>query len=254
MKFTTLDSIVRDICSLLGDTNNEQYIRVARVAADAIEQMNLVAFPNIKSDVFTISDNLTVAMPEDCVAIIRVGFIDNRGMIYVMDRDDRIRRVDKYQYENQGCEPEKQVPQVGTFVDPYAYPFLNLSSRYEYIGERYGVSTRQSLMGVYRYNNSMNVIEFGDGSMVAPGVDIVVEYKTTLGDDIHKMIPSEFKIAIQYRAMSLLTAMTNPSLSRSNYDMFLREYRTAKGIFARKSYSLQDLTNVVLEATRSAKY
>ena len=106
--------------------------------------------------------------------------------------------------------------------------FLNLNSRGQYIGEYYGLRNRQFLNGTYRWNKETNCLEFGDGSEIYAGAQMIVEYKSDFGEDMHRLVPKEWAIAISYKIMEMIAAWKDPSKSEAMSRKFIREYQTIK--------------------------
>jgi hypothetical protein len=113
--------------------------------------------------------------------------------------------------------------------------FYNFNFKGQYLGEYYGVKNRQHLNGTYRFNQSMSSLEFGSGGDVHPGQTVLIEYKRSLGDDAHRLVPLEWQTAIYYRVLQFINAGTDPSSAMANYRQFVTEFRNTKRIALRMS-------------------
>lgn len=255
-RFKTLDQIVRNICSMIGDTQNEGYVRVARLAVQVLEEVNLMGIPQVKTVQVEIGDNLTATLPDDLILVSKVGNVDGNGNIYLMGRDDRIRRVDEYERLNPVSCDDVEPVNIPTFVPQERVVFYNyynyngLNRWGEYIGERYGVIDRHFLAGTYRYNSSLNILEFGSGYDIVPGNKVFVEYKATMGDDVHRLVPLEWETAIQYRTLQHLTAAKDPPASAAHHRQFIREYYKVKRLL--QTMTIQDWQAAIEEARYGA--
>lgn len=230
MRFSSLDTVVRDTCSLMGDENAENYIRVARSARLVLEELHLLAIPYLKSDWYTISDNYTIALPDDCVQVMRVATLDHLNRVHILGEDPRLRRVKATEYEAPiACDnPDLEVQNTPSGTAYQTVTFYNLNARGNYVGELYGKRERAFTDGVYRWDKQTNILELGSGSEICAGAQLLVEYKSDFGEDMHRLVPQEWSIAISYRIMQLLSAWKDPGKSESLFRNFLRNYQTIK--------------------------
>lgn len=253
MNFITLDQLVRDFCStFLADEKADQYVRVARTIRVILEELHLLAIPFVQTKEFTISDSYTVALPADCIKPLQVGSMNSAGRLNVFAQDIRIRRSTKNAIDNPvDCDnPDHDQPlNVSTVQSTTpSLVFFNYSSRGGHIGELYGYRHHAGVVGTWRWNQSLGLIEFGDGTDVYSGATVIVEYKSSFGEDIHRLIPSQWQTAISYRAMQHLNAGKSPGASDAHFRQFLREYQTIKRAMAHKS------PKEIHEVIESARY
>lgn len=252
MRFVTFDTVVRNICSDMGDVNADGYIRIARCLQVVLEDLNILAFPIVRSEEFTIGDGLTVVLPDDCILPLQVGTLDALGRITLLGQEDRLRRVLKSQAANEvSCDNPDLDQDTSTTSTGSDVIFFNFTATGNYVGERYGKTNRQHLNGLWRYNKELNLIEFGSGYRVFSGGKVIIEYKASMGDDIHRMIHSEWQPAIKAKTMSDLAAATGQvRVSEFHHQRFLRAYQTLKRMIANQSP--QQLRATFLESISGA--
>lgn len=234
----SLDKMVRDFCAIaLADLKAEQYVRVARAMQIVLEEIHLHAIPYIQSKQFTIADSLTVALPADCVKPTQVGVMNTSGNIEALGQDLRIRRTYLNEIDNPvSCDNPDHDQELSNASSPSAESlvFFNFSSRDGFVGELYGLRNRQHVNGTWRWNQAEGVIEFGSGEAIWAGNTVIVEYKSSFGEDIHKMIPKQWQSAINFRTMQFLT-MANPRVSQMHFQQFKTEYFTVKRYMQHKT-------------------
>jgi len=236
LRFTTLDTVVRDVCSMMGDAEFKEYVRVARLGRHVLQELNLLAIPSYRSDWYTIGSSFTVALPSDCIQPTKVGTLDNNGRINLFGTEDRLRiQLDNELDNPVSCDnPDldhgstTSTTTINASTAGSGVWFSNVNSRGEYIGELYGLRQRPFTNGVYRYDKERNLIEFGVGSAIYEGQQVIIEYKAALGEDQYKLIPVEWSTAIMYRTLQHLDAFKRANVSQVHFRQFLREWATIK--------------------------
>lgn len=256
-RYKTLDYIVRNICALKGDTQAEGYADVMRVAIQVLEEIYLLGVQVVRSEWLTIGDNLTVTLPQDLILVTKVGNLDSNGNLYLMGRDDRIRRVAQFDQLNEvNCNDPETINNIplpvvtGADVTAPAFVFFNVNRNGENIGEAYGRRNLQHLSGTWRYNRELNVLELGTGYNLYPGEQVLVEYKSTMGDGVHSLIPLEWETAIQYRVFQHQTAYRDPAASERHHRQFVREFSKTKRIL--QNMTLDQWQSAIEEAQMGA--
>lgn len=232
MRFVPLDTVVRNILSLMGDVDGTRYVQVMRACLIAAEELNLTGIPFYETVQEQISDNYTIALPKDVIKVLRVGTLDNSGKLSMFGEDKGIRRMERNKaLEDPACDT---APDTSNLVkssfsnETPSVLFYNFNFKGQYLGEYYGVKNRQHTNGTYRFNQTMSSLEFGTGGDVFPGQTVLVEYKRSLGDDAHRLVPLEWQTAMYYRVLQFINAGSDPSSSMVNYRQFVTEFRNVK--------------------------
>lgn len=234
MRFISLDQLVRDFCIIqLDDPNFEQYVRVARTARIVLEELNLLVIPFVKTIPVTISAGLTIGVPDDCIMPLQLGKMRKDGRLEILHPDINVRRVASNEAQNEpGCDNEdldQEVTVPGLISDSsLGAPFINFSHPGGGLGELYGFRDRRHWLGSWWFNKSSGTIELGTGAEVYEGNALFLEYKATMGEDIHRLIPQEWQNVTSWRILQLLTSASNPRASQANFQQFKIEYSTIK--------------------------
>lgn len=237
-KFDTLDSLTRDICAIgFNDPEARDYVMVSRAVHRAVEQLNFLITPPIKSVELTINDNYTVDLPGDCVEPIKVGVIVN-GILRIMGRDDNLYNLAVIQNTpNFGCDCNTIVTTSSTVDTSESCHVCTFHG--SHLGELYGLRPRMFSNGKFKFDSAFNRLIMGSGYDIEAGGSIVVEYiSMTTADDLC-LIDKRLFPCIRSRVVSWLKQNSNPSESAIADRHFKVEYRLAKKLMT-DQYSLAD--------------
>lgn len=234
MRFTSLDEIVRDIISVqLGSEGTNQYLRVSRAVKAGINEVQLTFLPSIQSSLLEVGTNLIVNLPPDHITITKVGILTSDGKIVTLIQNSHLRRVEYDKLINdipEYCECE--VPPPSAVDIPITSEACNIfhnclwwNSRY---GELYAAGNGMDFEGGWRYNMDAGVIEMASGTLVQPGVKVLVEYKS-LDNEQYTMVPIVAKETIEAFAMYKLF-LNRPQLSA----YYMQEFRRMAAELKRK--------------------
>lgn len=208
MRFVTLDYIVRDLCIInLNDATLRRYNAAARAVRSALAQLHYHILPAIRSCVVEIGENYTAPLPEDLIAISKVGAISNGRFIQLLT-DENLRRFmdERLNGEDECCECDAtDVPENADATNV----FHNVEWQGNYYGELYTASRPLDRAGTYRFNRERHVLEFGAGGYINVGQEIVIEYKSVLQATDYELIPAHYQQAIRAYAMYELSGMTS---------------------------------------------
>lgn len=177
--------------------------RIQRAIMEALKAENLILGVNVRTERLVIQPNLTIRLPESCLLVTKVGAMADNGCLIVLGRNEFIRR------ETGDCDGniEQVLPQELTFYNVYGSNFH---------GELYGHTDDQFPAGFYRHNKETNSLELGTGAYVNAGDELYVEFQSTVDEDMVTLIPENYEILIQYKALEFLYRTLNPGLS-ANY-------------------------------------
>lgn len=231
-RFIKFDTLVRDICSGMGDDSARRYQPVARQLRRTLEMMNLYVYQTYESKEFEIGENLTVAMPTETIEVQKVGIVEN-GQLVIMGYNDRIRRPE----ESCTCGGQSTTTTSTTSTDGFCpiCTFQNVYWNGGMLPEVYGVRPDRFPNGEYRWDRNRNLLEFGSGRDISAGSKVWVEYKLPLGTDDLQSIPSEMYFTLLFYVQYILLGATDPG--RSNYAMteFRRHYHQLKTFYQRRN-------------------
>lgn len=235
-KYDTLDSLTRDICAIgFNDPEARDYNMVSRAVHRAVEQLNFLISPPIKTVELPILQNLTVDLPDDCVEPIKVGTIVD-GVIRIMGRSDYLYNLSIIQdAKDYGCDCQETTATSTTETQTCnACTFHN--SPY---GEVYGYRPKMFPNGKYRHDSQYNRLIMGSGSDIVIGNNVIVEYIAMTSADELCLIDKRLFPCIRSRVISWLKQNVSPQESRVADRDFQKEYRLAKTLLT-DHYSLQD--------------
>lgn len=254
MKFTTIDNIIRDLCAVQLNTaaEGQTYLRVLRAVRSAVEQVNLTYLPVVKSVLVDVDTNLIAALPQDVITILKVGMITTNGKLTQLIQNPHIRRevyVDMTEDVPEYCDceqPPSGVVEV-TQDTPLAGIFHNVMWPTRFYGELYASTNAMDQDGGWRYNEASNVLEMASGSLVQPGVKVLVEYKGS-GDEQYQFIPTAAQTTIEFFALYKLFT-NDPGRSSFYMNEFRRNAAQMKRDLA--PFDLLAVTNAFLRGQKA---
>lgn len=211
MKYVSASNIVSNICAIhLDDEQQRNAGRVIRTLGIVLSEFAITAGMTIVSKDFVLQGN-TLKMPDDCVEVFKVGVICN-GHVRMMGSDNTIKA---------GCSCEGSDTCAGC-------TFYNYVSGSLYKGEMYGRRAPQFENGTYRWDTASGRIEFGSGYDVFDGSKIIVEYRSSLTEDVLDVIPAHYELAITHKVLAHFFAVSNPSAAQFNMREFQRHFAQLK--------------------------
>lgn len=135
------------------------------------------------------SSNMTVELPDDFVDLIKIGFVSEDGLVYVMGENKNLNQSQRYKEingvridsDNDGVYD--RVDSKGSTDSSFSSDFIDLANGFgDYVfrnyifnnsqGGLYGIGGGQ-YMGEYRVNYDQDRIEIGTN---VPGDEFVIEY------------------------------------------------------------------------------
>lgn len=233
MKLETIDTIVRDICALRGDTDASMlYTQVARATKRTVEQLNLHLFPNIVSKPMTVSEKLTIELnPKEVEFVTKIGCEVN-GRLDVLPYAENIVNEDQLNYiqnRMEPCECTREEDEEPTDENTCFFcTFHNYHHRNNYYGEYYGYSERSSEKGAWKYDMKTNTIILDSGQYVQSGSTLIVEYKPCLQQENYMMVPAKYWPIIFQRVTQWLEQGQNIAAADFAKREFLTEYDEIK--------------------------
>lgn len=236
--FLRLDSFVRDVCAIMDDVDAKGYAKCVRITRSTLAELNML-LPYIKSELFAVSENMTIVLPEGVIDVLKVGYMNNYGRLIAIDKDDALR----VELTNQGCESEPDEEAEGVRLQFHNF----LGNEY---GEVYGYRVKESGLGTWRFNRDTQRVEVGSGSHVFPGAELAIEYRTALDDSEALLIPAEAEPALRWKVLQMMNFSKNLGASQVALSNFAVAYRQLQDRYRR--YSLEDLVRAIKGEMRLA--
>ena len=196
MNYITLRQVIDDyILTLDGDdyVSTASDVAIRNFALRGIREFGFDVTSNVKSIKRTVESNNTVTLPDDYVDLIKIGTVDDDGLVYVLGQNKNLNYSRKYTTAQNTADSEagpldideniiidrqdSKTPTTGTtgevdVVDGFdSYIFRNYIYENS-LGRLYGFGGGQ-MEGDYRINLDQNRIELEVNSGVT---EVVIEY------------------------------------------------------------------------------
>jgi hypothetical protein len=250
-----LDTIVRNACSNVGDTDAQKaYVPMLRCATMALRDLNLHVTPSVKSFIFTVGDNLTIQMPGDCLNPFTALKLINNECAYPLGKVDGLNfRTEDMVPTNEWCPESVEQTSSDVCFRMYhldGFPYRDFFYMDYYYGEIYGYKESR-FFGFYTYDKSANKVLFVSGGCVHPGDRVAISYEAK--DDTFCIVPEDLEMPLFHYSLHLYYASTSPGKSANHMTLFkvhLRKYNHKKI----KRYSRQDILDSITRGYRSAAY
>lgn len=261
MRFKSFDDTVRDICLYLGDLDaSKKYIPVSRYLVQVINELNISLFKTIKSTTITVNSNMTADLPNDLITLMKVGVCCEDGRLRLLGQDNKLcmNVVDEGTYNCCDCgessddmtvEPKSCCSKCTFHNFTYPSEFAD-NPFYRGYTALYGYTPKMFRNGRYRMDYEYNRILLSDGYDVEIGGDLIIEYKSSLGDDKYNLIPMELYAVILHRVCQYYYASKQPNQSRNEERLFKIEYKQAKRIL--NKFTLDDVVAAFRSAYKSS--
>lgn len=261
--FEIADTVILDICAALGDAEGKyKYVEVARNFKRAMHDLNSWILPTyIRSKELTISSNMTVELPSDCLEVLKVGVCTRDGIYFLNYNNKLYKRDPKYfdccdcGEDDNYCNPYKKEKSCTkcTFhnVDIQHGSYLHDGAR-PFVGKLYGLRPNVDFAGTWKHDQQFNRLIMGSGVNVCPEANIILEYKSDGGDELYALVPRNAFLTLRYRVMQWMNEMTAPNLAGDFERKYQKEYSRFKRLESEKRYSLKDIAAVFRRATISS--
>lgn len=253
-KYYTFDEVARLICSYLDDPEAKRlYIKVSKGLMLALQELNLYSFPSVKTSYLEVESNLTVALPDDAMSVVKVGVCcENRNghrvVQPIIQNNDLCLPKDEEFYKC--CDCTKEVNYDGTINEEASEScskcsFHNPTFDYSrwfggyYSRHYFGYSPNPYIAGAYRHDEQNNRIVLGGGCKIEPGGEVVVEYHAANNEQDYMMIPKIAYMTLQHHVAHWCKSNKQPNVAQYEFNMFRRYRRMMKGKLL--SYTLEDI-------------
>ena len=214
MRLIPLDTVVRNMSGAYGIDASKYYVRLIRLVKMTLSDFNLIILDSVKTVELEVGENLTAAVPDDCIEILKVGRGAEDGCIGIMQPKSSVgMRIEK---NDCSCSEDD--------VSPHRTEGCNYCAFYNYYDSGYystlyGVNN-QAHYGCYDYRDGQLFID----SSVGVGGKILVSYKSTVSGDKSSLVPVEIEQMLTFRVMQLFYMNQNSSISLN----FERQFKAAR--------------------------
>ena len=242
-KFDTLDNVVIDICSNLGDNDGRMYIEIMRLVRRALDELQFTTMPTFKSILFEMKDNYTIELPDYVKGVTKVAYCDGERIIHLgnkkfLERPDLAVRINSCTCTE--SEATDLLKETDTTVESYCSNccFHNYWHNGRF-GEVYGLTPKSFEGGNWRYDYERNRIVFDSGTQIKPGNEYLCECEVQTGNEKIMLIPRDMYQTVRYR---VLQHYYEGKGFVGQAQAFLKQFRASRRMYAKKfsKYSSDD--------------
>lgn len=217
MRLISVHDIALDVCSQLGDESTKQLHKIMRMGARAAEQLNLRFNVQVRTEMFRLSENMTITLPEKALKPIKTGKVVN-GKLDLFDISGELFTESMVQ----GCVCE-DTPNYDIICP--VHTMNNCCSQGSIYGT-YCATGSRLYIGKARWKPENNTIYY-DTAGVDVGEYLLVEYQLE-GDEQACMVPSVLREGMIQRILMWYNEERNPRVSMLNERRFVIELNEAK--------------------------
>lgn len=212
MKLIEIETVVNDICELMGDMGRKKYASVLKSVARKLSYLSFFKeMPYYQSKTLEVSSINTVTLPDDCIKPVKVGLCLNGVIEYFFFNSDICNPSETMC----SCSNSNSITNNNNVTN--SIDFSNGSCSFctfqnykcndnsQQFFELYSVRPKASKVGTFKFDLPNNRIVFGKDAMVQQGDEVVVMYKSSIHTQKGvSYIPSELFEYIKYAVMEEL--------------------------------------------------
>lgn len=228
MHLLSAHEIAIEVMSQMGDHGQKNLHPVIRLVSRAMKQLNLKYNPQIKAEMFEMSDALTITLPEGAVRPIKTGVL-NRNMVRLDLFELRGDTFSEAMIEGCVCDNEKELNVTtcpvhtlhGCCFGGMVYGTMGWKGQNQYIGS-----------AVWKPQN--NTIYYNSHGLET-GSYVIVEYEMS-GNEQAYMVPEILQEAIIQRVLQWFHQEKRPQVSQYHHQQFRIELNEAKKLAETGTY------------------
>lgn len=249
-KFDTIDNIVTDILSSIGDGEYRGFTQMSRIVLRTLDGLHYNIKPTVKSEIFEVAENNAILYPSDSYRVVSAGRVLDNGCVVMLGKifEPQV----KQEVKTCTCDACTGISTVTTET-PNAdvcseCVFFNYYDNGVYRGELYGLIHDGFPYGRFHDNEEENRIEFTE--KIRPGHRIVLKYITAVDKYTHDLVPVDMYELIRTKALETFYQSSAPGKSR----MFTGYYRRELREFNRRenSHRLEDYIDALTSGYKNA--
>lgn len=235
IKFKAIHDLVTDLSSEVNDPGGHySFLKLLRLVTSVMEELNLWVIPNFYTQRFTIRENGTADMPEDCIQPV-LAFVaracGTEEFLYPLGKaDDRFAR-------NITCSEFPEEPSVSdcgqvNLVNYYGAD--RASWAWGAYSERYG-KRESRFFGLYSFDSTENRVHFRNGPQ--PGQIAVITFRSA--NDDYKCLPVDAVPMVRHRVLQRYYI----PIDKGAADRHRMEFRASLKMFKKgrlSGYSIHD--------------
>lgn len=204
--------------SQIHDVSQKHYAMISRLVVRACRQLNLRYMPTLKSELFEVSPNWTIRLPENAVRPIKVGYIRSGKMALFNIGSD----IHDSQISGCSCESDSSSCEAHTFygccTGAVTYGTLCMTGHPLYVGD-------------VSWDPDNHVLMFPS----QPSGSVLVQYEV-VDDDKAVHIPITLLEAVIQRVLMWFHQQNRPQVSAYHHQQFRIELNEAKKLMEVGTY------------------
>lgn len=203
MAVVAIDKVVRDICAEFGDTDYKYYMKVMRIANDAVRDLSLFVMPNqntfkIQAQHLSTNQIQVVDLPKDFIYETAVKLLfDNTVQTVDLSQNNNLEPKNNADGQWCNCPQTEQTNSTG-LCGICGFPFWIYGNGYWNTGWRngeiYGLSLDNNIYGYYKITSDKSQIYLNG---LPKNATVIVEYKSNGVGLGAQNIPSQAENAIR---------------------------------------------------------
>lgn len=221
-----LDVISSDICSDIGDSMFKHKFKITRHLMSAYRKLNMFLPDSFDVRTEILDYGNQMECPCDFIFETKVGLKVGDRVVVLHISDDRIEPVKLGDTEVRDWMHRAWNGEA----EGSPYYFYNTHYRGGYLGEMYGIGRSVSNSGLYSIDRKAGTITVGGN--IPKGAQLVLEYKSDGSSDGMKLVPSEWKEALEFYAKHRFYADRNITQSQINLNYYKRESNQIQRLYS----------------------
>lgn len=251
MKTITLDRIVRNACANVGDIDaSRAYAPMMRFAVMATTDLGFNVFPRIKTAMAQVDENLSIAVPKDCLRPITAFKRVSNHCVYPLTetKHPAFRPDDMIPPKPWACPVEAETS------DTVCYDLPNINNEswtfwYQnwYYGEDYGYSESR-FFGIWGWEPESGKMFFEDNWCIHPGDQVVFTYETDVEECL--VVPQDAEMMVFHFVLHIYFSSTQPQKSTLQLNYFKIHKRNYDN--RQRPFNRQDILDALSRGYKSA--
>lgn len=202
------------------EISNHKYFKLWHISFDAMTQLGLDAFYQIKSVKLPVLANLTVPYPADCLMVSKVGVFNNSGEVVPLSNNNNLSTAYDLSPTRLSQTQDNTIVTTEDQQGAIWYNYWNGA----YVGNLYGLPSGAPFIGSYKLDNTNQLVVLNENFNYPY---IVLEYTASPSPDGEYYIPIQFKEAVvaylrwkDKISIPAKTHMDNSNISMRRHDFF----------------------------------
>lgn len=241
MIFEQLNIVAKDLCEIaLNDPSHKHFMPVLKNCVRELRDLNMLVLPSFKTIEKEVSDNLTVALPDDCMLALKVGVCSNGEIIEIFTSEDVCVPSETACTCNSTNTTSSETASEDFYSGPHRCSFCTFYYNDNRGGtqfhEAYWVRPGMGSMGSFILDETNNSIALGSRSNLEVGDKLLITYKSdsTNNNETASLVPQVAWKVLVYKTREMFGEQTVGKLNL-NRKLYESEYNRIKKFYRRTS-------------------